>query len=312
MSRRLTEVVEEYGKDQQELVDACKKLSIPLDKARPQYSILSDDHVDRIMALLDNAPKPPLAATPNRVPKARSVSGETLKPRKSVSPPAPTKSASRESASAQAFASAAHQDAVHNPRRRTFFATIYTRHSENSGSAVEPFGSQIVGEQRPSVEQSIEMHEKSTVQNLDRGQAVPSDGKGLQSLEKLTIEQSTNRSETSSGRETRPDASNRAPRRPAPDRPNLLLVTVAAAPSEYAAIANTDCITVAQGAQITVPRQKLLNYDAVLYSRLLTDDQREYLERVGQEAGVRCAVLRGTDLLQVRDLLIALGLREGT
>ena len=54
MSRRLTEVVEEYGKDQLELIEACKKLKIPLDKARPQYSILSDDHVDRIMALLDN------------------------------------------------------------------------------------------------------------------------------------------------------------------------------------------------------------------------------------------------------------------
>jgi hypothetical protein len=86
MSRRLTEVVEEYGKDQLELVEACKKLKIPLDKARPQYSILSDDHVDRIMALLDNdapaaaADKPavrrkiaPAAAEKPAAPAAASV-----------------------------------------------------------------------------------------------------------------------------------------------------------------------------------------------------------------------------------------------
>ncbi len=67
MSRRLTEVVEEYGKDQLELIEACKKLKITLDKARPQYSILSDDQVDRIMALLDNdAPAPAAEKAPVR------------------------------------------------------------------------------------------------------------------------------------------------------------------------------------------------------------------------------------------------------
>jgi hypothetical protein len=54
MSRRLTEVVEEYGKDQLELIEACKKLKIALDRARPQYSILSDDQVERIVAFLEN------------------------------------------------------------------------------------------------------------------------------------------------------------------------------------------------------------------------------------------------------------------
>ena len=70
MSRRLNEVVEEYGKDQQELFDACKKLKIALDKARPQYSILSDDQVDRIMELLDGdaaAPAPEKPAVRRKV-----------------------------------------------------------------------------------------------------------------------------------------------------------------------------------------------------------------------------------------------------
>jgi hypothetical protein len=64
MSRRLTEVEEEYGKDRQELVDACKALFIALDKVRPQYSILSDDQVERIFAFLDGGASAPTPESP--------------------------------------------------------------------------------------------------------------------------------------------------------------------------------------------------------------------------------------------------------
>ena len=49
MAKRLIEVEEECQKNRAELVNACKALKIALDKARPQYSLLSDDQIRRIL-----------------------------------------------------------------------------------------------------------------------------------------------------------------------------------------------------------------------------------------------------------------------
>jgi hypothetical protein len=49
MAKRLIDVEVECQRNRAELVNACKALKIALDKARPQYSLLTDDQIRRVL-----------------------------------------------------------------------------------------------------------------------------------------------------------------------------------------------------------------------------------------------------------------------
>jgi hypothetical protein len=63
MSRRLYEVAKECGRQPDELFDACRALYIQLDRFRPQYTILTEAHVDRVLDALESAARQTVDST---------------------------------------------------------------------------------------------------------------------------------------------------------------------------------------------------------------------------------------------------------
>lgn len=65
MSRRLYEVAKECGRQPDELFDACRAHFIHLDRHRPQYTILTDSQVDRVLEALESRDEISVGTGPN-------------------------------------------------------------------------------------------------------------------------------------------------------------------------------------------------------------------------------------------------------